>query len=199
MTWTPGKYYVAPRILAVGDSIVMGYNPLIGGWREPCRVALQALGRPVNFVGPNYNTGYHYGVDGQKAITLNSSPATFTALISTYVPDVLCLALGVNDMNSGQADAPTTLAALSSLIDLAQAAAPACRILVQTVITPTPTLHGPEFVTFAAGIAAMVSGQGATLVDVGAPALDDGLHPTTPGFATMAGIYTPLIYAATLT
>lgn len=180
VTW---KRY-AGRILWEGDSITRGSNGDNGGWRKYVQAALEAANIGYVAVGPLTagSTGMtqtaHNGVSGSSM-----SASGVATDCSTYTPNVMCLAFGMNDLGSGTSST-TFLATLNSGIDNIQALeiVKSSKILVQKVLLPT-SAHASYYANLAQFTAcqsaapAQMTTQGVTYVDCGSPAQSDGVHP----------------------
>jgi len=190
----------AGRVMCTGDSITIGYNDLVGGWRPGLSTALTAASVGHVFVGP-YSDAYgaHRGASGDRA---GAQGAGFQSDCETYDPRVIVFGYGVNDIGGEYLDAQGTLDAIETAIGYAQAGAPQAIVLVQSLIVPDsndfPTYYARRAmnVTVNAALPALCDSLGCRFVDVGAPELDDGVHPTAAGYATMATAISAAVIAA---
>lgn len=190
----------AGRVLVMGDSVTVGYNGLVGGWRVGLSTALTAATVQHTYVGP-YSDAYgaHRGVSGDRA---GAQGAGFQTDCETYDPRVIIIAYGVNDIGGEYLDATGTLAALSNCVSLAQAGAPQAIILVQSLIVPStndfPTYYAnrAENEAVNAALPAWCNARGVRFVDIGNPATSDGVHPTAAGYATMVTAISAAVLAA---
>lgn len=185
----------AGRILAMGDSITIGHNGLVGGWRVGLSSALTAAGVGHTFVGP-YSDAYgaHRGVSGTAACLQTSAVQTDCA---TYGPRLILLNYGVNDIG-GSADggqertAAQTITAMGGVIDWCQAGAPGAIILVGSIVVP----QSPAFASYWARRAiheeynsllpALCDSKGVVFDDAGAPETTDGVHLSATGYGVRA-------------
>lgn len=198
----------AGRIMCVGDSIVVGYYGLTGGWRAGLSAALDALGVHHTFVGP-YSDAYgaHRGVSGTSAYGQTSALQTDC---ETYRPRVVLFAYGVNDIGGAAAggaerSAADTLVEIEECLDWIEAGAPYAEIGVQTVIVPQ-TNGIPSYYSRRAEVealnallpAAVAARSRARQVDVGAPPTTDGVHPSDgAGYPDMVDAYVAALDAMT--
>lgn len=179
--------------MPVGDSITMG-SDLRGGYRRPLNDSapnLVMLGS-LCVIGPDYTVGQHEGtpgatIDGVRAIALPQA--------DVYLPAIVLLMAGTNDIltNTGTADQ-----IIANYVLLAQqflAKASVTKVIVGS-IAPRPS-DSPDFaktVAFNAGLSAAFAGLGPSIVyynvcggltfsdpDQMEP---DGIHPNTLGYAT---------------
>lgn len=182
-----------------GDSTVVGFNSLLGGWREPVQAALTAANIRFTTVGPNTDAyGNHWGVSGENAYTLAPLVRANAALRR---PRFMYFGIGINDIGGHGRSAAQTRTALQDCVTEAQAGYSGVTCLVQTLIVPQndsfPTYWAARDVVAECNalLPAMCASVGAYLVDVGAPPCPDGVHPSQTGYIdTMA----PIIAAAML-
>lgn len=202
----------AGRIMCMGDSITVGYTSLLGGWRPGLSSALTAAGISHEFAGV-YVDAYtrHHAASGTAASQQTSALQTDC---EAYDPATIIIGWGANDVG-GNADggqqhsAATALADIGDVIDWCVAGAPQAfrlrRIFVQTLIVPqNATLatyysrrqHSEQVNV---GLVDLCDSKGVRLIDVGAPATSDGLHPSQAGYATMAATISAAVISAVST
>ncbi len=184
----------AGKILCAGDSITVGFMSLTGGWRKKLFADLASMGVRFTAVGP-YTTDSpgmsataHRGLSGDRA---QNAKDNVGSTVATYDPNVIIWGFGMNDLGNGRT--PTQyLDDLDACIDAAQVNGFAVH-LVQTLILPNAANPGyfaniANYNTAQAALPGRVSAQGAELVNVGAPALSDGVHPSdgAAGYDAMA-------------
>jgi lysophospholipase L1-like esterase len=169
----------AGRIMVAGDSITVGHNGLVGGWRVGLSSALVAAGVAYSYVGP-YSDAYgaHRGVSGDRA---GAQGAGFQTDCETYDPSLVILGYGVNDIGGEYLDATGTLNAISDVIVRTQAGAPQALILVQSLVVPGPGFptyyaNRAENIEVNAALPAFCSARGCYFVDIGSPETSDGVH-----------------------
>lgn len=206
LSWTfatPQKAVIGSfKFMACGDSIVVGYLGLVGGWRPVADALCRNVGRSISFVGPYNDTGFHRGVSGDRLTFVAAALPTFAAELTTYVPDVVLLAWGANDIGNGVTVA-NALIALNSIIDQCRTSRPSCTVLVQTIILPLGGAYAAfaaQAVAFNAALPAVCAAKNCTLVDVGVIATSDGIHPTdtATGYPAQGAIIAPAIVTATM-
>lgn len=186
------------RVLTIGDSITRGLNADTGGWRRFVESELLAAGVPWTAVGP-FTTGSsgctqkaHGGLNND---TTADRAATIVAQVTAAMPQVIIWALGVNDIGSAVAPPRVSPAQyitnLTALLDAADGIVPTVQHLIQTIIVPTAGSgldYLAEYATANASLATLCAGRArCTLVNVGAPTRDDGVHPvdTAGGYPAM--------------
>lgn len=195
----------AGRVLCAGDSITVGFNALTGGWRKKLFADLATAGVKFTAVGP-YTTNSpgmtataHRGLSGDRA---SAAKTGIGSEVATARPDVVVWGFGMNDLGLG-ASSSTYLNDLDACIDAAQSNAPHALHVVQTLIRPT-SAYAPYFANVAqydaaqSALPARVASQGGSMVDVGTPALSDGVHPSdgASGYDAMAtAIYNAILAA----
>ena len=182
----------------MGDSIVLGMYGKTGGWRVHLTGLLSSAGVSHEFVGPYTNVGKHRGVNGTSAYQQTSQVQTDC---ETYDPHIIIIAYGVNDIggvpDGGQGrTAAQTEPEIEEVIAWARAGAPHAHILVQTVIVPQGSTYASywsrraEHIALNAALPALCAANGVTMVDVGAPATTDDIHPSDgAGYPAMADTY----------
>jgi len=180
------------RVLPLGDSITDGFTEP-GGYRTPLWQRLS--GREVDFVGSTSSSPAglgdhdHEGHPGWRVDQLDAGIVTWIRLAR---PRTVLLHAGTNDLNQNH-DVATTPARLGALIDRIRSLAPLAEVFVAQ-ITPIPddaVLEG-RVRAFNAALPAVVAQRGPRthLVDMhsgfAAADLEDGVHPTSAGYAKMA-------------
>lgn len=181
----------AGRIMPCGDSITVGETALIGGWRAILQTTLNAQNLAPVYVGSS-SDGYGSYVGG-SGTTAQGFAAGLSGLCTTYIPRVVILGWGANDIGGDGVDATTCLSRLSTCISGARSGAPQAIVLQQTLVVPQnggtyPAYYAARatFEEVNAALPALCRSLGAELVDIGAPATSDGLHPTGAGYTSVA-------------
>jgi len=202
------------KIMPFGDSITEGCCNFVGGYRvELFRHALQD-GHDITFVGsvsngPTTVDGVPFPRDheGHGGYTIDDEPARGTNGISpfvdtslpSYVPDIITLMIGTNDINGNidVADAPNRL---GTLLDSIHAQDPDILVVLAQIIPTTNDGTNQAVQTYNAAMPALVSdrvalGHHLLLVDMYTAftqdanykntLLSDGLHPNDAGYALM--------------
>lgn len=97
------------KLMPLGDSITEAYD-IPGGWRIPLKLWLEQAGIKTDFVGPNTNSPdavkaddpQHCGYGGYRLRSESSQGESIyhkvTGWMTTYKPDVVTLAAGINDI-----------------------------------------------------------------------------------------------------
>jgi lysophospholipase L1-like esterase len=204
------------RIMCLGDSITHGAGPggvndNVDGYRAPLYTLLTGAGISFDFVGSLNDTAGtlpdhdHEGHNGYTTVALNAEIATWMA---ANPPNVILLMAGTNDVNDQTPSAmsyaaPGNLAAL-----LAHIAAIDPTVL--TLVSPVPprTDYAPAIANtpnYNAALPAIIglrraAGQKVVLTTASSQLttsdLEDGVHPSTPGYAKFAvGWYRAIIDA----
>jgi lysophospholipase L1-like esterase len=186
----------AGRIMCAGDSITVGDQALTGGWRKKffadlanTNVRFSAVG-PTTSNSPGMTATAHRGISG-------SSTDTDWAAEAAFAPNIVIFGWGMNDLASGAVAA--YIAATNTLLTNA-ATFRFYKPLQQTLIYPTAPAPRAAFVAdyiaAQALLPAVVSRHNGDMIDVGQPALSDGVHPVDgpTGYDAMADA----IYAAIL-
>ncbi len=195
----------AGRVLVMGDSITVGYNGLVGGWRVGLSTALTAATVQHAYVGP-YSDAYgaHRGVSGTAACLQTSGVQTDC---ETYDPRVIVISYGVNDIG-GNADggqqqtAAQTITAITNVINWCQAGAPQATILVASIIIPQTSAFASYYARrsimedYNTLLPATCAAEGVRFLDVGAPSTSDGVHPDASGYAAQAASIAGAVLAA---
>lgn len=197
-----------PKIMAAGDSIVLGSGSTDGGgWRKPLDVRLADAGIARSWVGPTTDANglAHYGNSGWKIADLDADIAT---RIATYDPDILLLAIGRNNMPDGTdaSNAPTHYASLLATIYTAK---PALRIVCGHITPEEDATRWGRTQTFRAAIPAVweasdaysdglliYCGAGLDLAPLSRNHLGDGVHPTDAGYSMIADRWWPALVNA---
>lgn len=193
------------RLMPLGDSITYGYlSSTLNGYRGPLRDALVNEGFSADFVGEN-NTGtmydnYNEGFPGYRIDNVDSFVAR---PVGNYLPNVVTLMLGTNDMNQSWdlANAPTRL---GKIIDDVLVADPGATVLVANLIpssTPLVESNIQAFNPQIPGVIAARASQGrhVALVDMSAVTvadLADNLHPSDEGYQKLANAWNAAILNA---
>lgn len=134
-------------ILPIGDSFTRGYGYDNGpsgysGYRVECENrALSVYGRKLDVVGPftdvvpaqNFFDNQHAGIDGRKLTQMNTDAPGW---IATYMPAVVILWGGYNDINGDGISGATCRDRLSTLAQTCNTALPGVRIILCTIPRP---------------------------------------------------------------
>ncbi len=134
-------------ILPIGDSFTRGYGYDNGpsgysGWRVECQNRFWSVyGRQLKYVGPfddvvpaqNFFNVQHAGMDGRKLTQMNTDAPGW---IATYVPSVVVLWGGYNDINGDGISGATCRDRLSTLAQTCNTASPGVRIILCTIPRP---------------------------------------------------------------
>jgi lysophospholipase L1-like esterase len=194
----------AGRVLVMGDSITLGAQGFVGGWRPGLSSALSAASVGHVYVGPLSDAyGAHRAVSGTSAYQQTSAVQTDC---ETYDPRVVVIGYGANDVggtdDGGQGrTAAQTIAELGEAIAWVQAGAPQALVLMQTVIVPqddTIASYWARRAIFSelnALMPGLATSTGVRLIDVGAPETTDGLHPSAAGYAAMSSTIASAVLA----
>lgn len=184
----------AGRILVMGDSISLGYNSQLGGWRPGLGTQLSSAGIGYQYVGPLADAyGNHNAVISTALVQQTSNIQTMCV---TYRPRIVLVGWGVNDIGGvaagGQGRTSSqALNDLDTVIDWIQAGAPQALIFVQSLVVPQtndiPSYYAvrADIAAFNTALPARCAAQGAYAIDIGAPPTSDGLHPTQVGYGLM--------------
>lgn len=186
----------AGRILVDGDSVALGYNAQLGGFRPGLQSGLTAAGVSWTTCGPLSDAwGNHNAV---IATALSQKTSGFQTIVANARPHIIVINQGVNDMGGVAAGgqgrtAAQTHTALTAALDCAQTAAPEAFCFVNKVIVPDkndiPAYYDARFTIadYNAGLPSLLAARSRCyLIDIGAPETSDGVHPTQTGYATMA-------------
>jgi lysophospholipase L1-like esterase len=198
------------RVMAIGDSITVGFDET-GTTRGGYRLGLwqrlvQHDGRAVEFVGSQHTPWGSGAVDlpheGYGGHRIDQARAQLDWALWTYVPDVVLVHLGSNDIGQGHAvdAAAARLAELASrvCVDL-----PGVELVVASITSMPAVQHLVD--AFNAHVPAIVAnlrswGCRARHLDMGAAVgpdeLYDGVHPTSTGYDRMAAAWYPLVVRA---
>jgi lysophospholipase L1-like esterase len=171
------------RVLFIGDSITEGGN----ADNPPLEAGVQLVRAAIG--GKVLVNAY-----GSRALSSISNRATFAALVATWSPSIIWIALGTNDYGLNQGSAATFTTAYADLLDQLHAENPDALIYCQTPLTrgtESANTSGSTMADFRAAISSAAATRTAycTLVD-GTAMLTypdeftvDTLHPTTAGQA----------------
>lgn len=196
----------AGRIMILDNSIGIGYDGLVGGFRPGLTTALTDAGIKSVYVGPNSDAyGAHRAVSGVSAYEQSSSVQSDC---STHRPRIAIIGYAENDIGGspGQGRTPAqAITAVSSIIDWVQAGAPQALILVRTIVVPQNDSELPNYYSrrayfeeYNSLLPATCTSQGVTCVNIGVPTTGDGLHPddTATGYPSIATKIATAIIAA---
>ncbi|MGZ9934984.1 FG-GAP-like repeat-containing protein [Streptomyces sp. NC-S4] len=195
------------RIMPLGDSITAGAGSSGGaGYRAPLWSRITARGGYTSdFVGSgSWGNTPDPDNEGHSGYTIKDIRDGIDQWQHAAAPDVVLLHLGINDLNSHNADPATAAADLVSLIDRLQANNPAVTVIVQGLLTDTRGQFA-RTTTFNTDLLAAVDARskaGRHVRYVASPRLDpatempDGLHPNDAGYLKMADAYYESLKAA---
>jgi lysophospholipase L1-like esterase len=193
--WQPTRHPI--RIVAVGDSLTVGFAPGEGvtpqtaGWRKRFVERLTAAGVDVEMVGPLANgelaENRHHAVSGITIYGLTEMLAARP--LAQPGPDLVLVMAGTNDAATpgGFRGAP---ARLGRLLDDLAVQAPSATILVSTLLPTQPTSIQDGIAALNAELPRVVAQRPQVrLVDVGSRVpvehLPDGIHPDAWGYQQM--------------
>lgn len=180
------------RVLIVGDSVAHGK---VGDytWRYRLWQEFERQDRPVDFVGPNRDVyggterdyadpefdrdhaarwGGSFDADGNRA----------AELAETYQPDVLILALGLNDLTWGETPPSHVRDRMREYVDAVRAQVPS----VEVVLARAPqhwAVNVPAFNALVDGLAVTTQGATVASLDVGFTLGEDTYDPAHPNDA----------------
>lgn len=192
----------AGRIMVVDNSIGVGEEGLVGGFRAVIADELDALDIGHVWVGP-YSDAYgsHRAASGTLAADQTSALQTDC---ETYDPRIVIIGYAENDLGTSYT-AAQTIASVTACIQWIKAGAPQAIVIVRTAIVPQtndiPAYYARRalFSEYNTLVPAMCESEGATMVDLGVPTTSDGLHldDTATGYTaagtTLAGTIVRLI------
>ncbi len=190
------------RIMAVGDSNTHERKWDPGTYRDDLKQSLSSDGFNVDFVGPSadgfFADNQHAARGGWKIDDISNN---ISGRLSTYQPDMVLLMIGTNDIVK-QDRVDSAPERLSSLIDQITDHSPQTQLLVASIapmdisaeheITAQTLPLVSEFNAELQNIVTTQANQGKNVgfVDVFSALttddLQDGLHPTTDGYAKVA-------------
>ena len=203
------------KIMPFGDSITEGCCAFNGGYRvELIRLARQA-GQDITYVGSASNgpamvdgMPFPQNHEGHGGYTIDDNPARNTNGISpfvatsipAYMPDIITLMIGTNDIN-GNIDVQTAPDRLAALLDSIFEQDPEVLVVLAQMVPTTNDGTNQAVQAYNAAIPDLVSarvamGRHLILVDMyeafvrdadyKSSLMADGLHPNTAGYARMA-------------
>jgi hypothetical protein len=168
-------------VLDAGDSLVFGQQSNVGGERVTYHALLRAAGWCTSSVGPFSAFGLHRGIGGERAHTVATTGiGAWSTLIAADTPTIGRLAWGVNDAVGDSRTSVQILADLATILAAGQAASPATKWIVASIVRPTSGASAPQLAEIDAvnaGGPAWAAANGATWEDRGTPTLSDGTHP----------------------
>ncbi|MFF9850421.1 FG-GAP-like repeat-containing protein [Streptomyces litmocidini] len=188
------------RIMPLGDSITAGEgSPGRAGYRAPLWNRITAEGGYTpDFVGSgSWGDTPDPDNEGHSGYTIKGIRDGIAQWQRAAAPDVVLLHLGINDLNSHNADPATAAAELASLIDRLQSDDPGVTVIVQGLLTDTRGQF-ERTTAFNTDLLAAVDARskaGRHVRYVASPRLDlatempDGLHPNDAGYLKMAAAY----------
>lgn len=187
----------AGRIMVADNSIGVGHNGLVGGFRAVISDELDALDIGHVWVGP-YSDAYgsHRSISGVLGADQTSALQTDC---ETYDPRIVIVGYAENDLGTSYT-AAQTITFVTNCVNWVQAGAPQAIVIVRTAIVPQnatiPAYYARRdlFSEYNTLLPAMCSAEGVYLADIGAPTTSDGLHldDTSTGYTsagrTLAGV-----------
>ncbi|MCC0097660.1 FG-GAP-like repeat-containing protein [Streptomyces flavotricini] len=188
------------RIMPLGDSITAGAGSGNGaGYRAPLWDLVSAQGRYTpDFVGSgSFGSTGDPDNEGHSGYTIKNIRDGIDRWQAAAAPDVVLLHLGINDLNSHNADPLAASVELASLIDHIQANGPGTTVIVQGLLPDTRGQY-ERTNTFNAALRTAVAARAAIgrhVSYVEPPRLElptelpDGLHPNDGGYRKMAAAY----------
>jgi lysophospholipase L1-like esterase len=199
--WTHGDSVV--QIMPLGDSITQGQNTTYGSYRRLLYSLLVADGISVNFVGSLSDGTFpdpdHEGHTGEEIESIWARVA-FSTIIEPYMPRIVLLLIGTNDIWHGaHPDPADALVTLGSLLDSIATHGPSVKVIVGSIPPIDVSVAGPTVSSnvnvYNAGIPAVVMARGAnfSFVDINAALttsdLADGVHPTDAGYDKISPVW----------
>jgi len=203
------------RILALGDSLTLGYGSgeegegSEAGYRIHLRKLLVEQGYLVDFVGSQNNGPSDFGDnehEGYNGYSVRQVTAIAGKAVDTYAPDIVLILAGTNDQIEfvPPTQPPAGAAAdLEDLIELIKARNPKVQMVLGQLI---PLEYNDEKIREYNGMLPDIVerqqnlGSRLQLVNhyvIGDDALSsDGIHPTIEGYEKMAEIWLPAILNA---
>lgn len=175
--------YTRAPAMAIGDSMTVGANDLVGGYRVP----LQALAPDIQFVGRLDSFGPHEGVGGN---TIAQITARVTgSVIDVFKPSVILLLAGHNDLSIPHS---ASVAAADYCTLATMYANRACAPLV--LVSNLPPNANQSTADFNAALPGAFAGAPANvrLVNITSTMTladdigGDGVHPNASGYSKMA-------------
>ncbi|MGI5450990.1 GDSL-type esterase/lipase family protein [Streptomyces sp. CA-243310] len=188
------------RIMPLGDSITAGAGSSDeAGYRSRLWELMAGQSRyTADYVGSgSFGNTADPDNEGHSGWTTGGIRDNIDRWQAAAAPDVVLLHLGINDLNSHNADPEGAAAELVSLIDRVHANKPGVTVIVQGLLPDTRGQY-ERTNAFNAVLRAAVAARSATgrhLTYVEPPRLDvatelpDGLHPNDAGYRKMAAAY----------
>ncbi|WP_405056814.1 GDSL-type esterase/lipase family protein [Kribbella sp. NBC_01505] len=188
------------KIMPVGDSITDGADEAQGGYRTDLWQLLRADNRPIDFVGSNSSGSTALGDrdnEGHGGYTITQVQNSIVPRLNEYLPDVVTLQIGTNDMYTDEL-AGAAPDRLSTLLDTITETMPEARVFVSSIPPMNNSSHNRAN-AFNATIPGMVAakaadGQHVSFVDTN-PAYSnpfdmiDAVHPNYGALSKGAAIW----------
>ncbi|MFE2326259.1 GDSL-type esterase/lipase family protein, partial [Streptomyces sp. NPDC059385] len=195
------------RIMPLGDSITAGEGSSgRAGYRAPLWDLITAQsGYTPDFVGSgSFGTTPDPDNEGHSGYTIKNIRDGIDRWQAAAAPDVVLLHLGINDLNSHNADPSAAADELAALIDRIDANKPGVTVIVQGLLSDTRG-QAERTSVFNEALREAVAARAASgrhLRYAESPRLDpptelpDGLHPNDAGYRKMAAAYDEALRAA---
>lgn len=215
VTLTQMRWPTPRVVMPLGDSITEGFGSTDGGgYRVQLFRSMLDVGRPVNFVGgglPALGPPTVEGVafptahEGHIGFRISDLAGIVNAALALYLPNVILLHIGTNDIPHPE-DIAGAPARLASLLDQIHAAAPTARVVLAKIVPSTDNFVNGIISPYNAAMNAIQAARSAwcSLCDMfsafksnpnyAADYMFDSTHPSTRGYNVMGDVWfgTPL-------
>lgn len=196
-----GGSSTAVKIMALGDSITEGGGgvPTYRKWLWETMVAsgcdVDFVGSQRGWTGKNKFDADHEGYSGWRADQILSGSDGW----NVYVPDVVLLHVGTNDMLQSQ-DIPSTINEIAQIVGNIQAANPDATVLlaqiigVDSTVNPAASIRVQELSSAIGDLSLSTPTSSVVIVDQRtgfspATQTSDGIHPNSQGEQQMATVW----------